>query len=1288
MKNKTKFIKLTNGIMTGILTVSTVTTLNLSSTYKIAKADDTNVTHNTNFEKASPDDKARLSKVAVSLSKIEDYALAKEDLKLEYSNIRKTVLELIKSDETTKEQIEAKILEVTQVKNRLLLSIEKAKSPVPTLDSLTVNILKNDKAVANNIITLNVLRDISYNVDRRLVTNENGIVEINNLLPNSKYEIRVSNRNLKFDRDFIRFTTDENGKINSLDDKDVTKDTISTITFKASEKNTETIQKFNVPFKVIDKDSGEVLSGVELTANVLNPLSSYKNVVSDDNGNANFELEGQVGGKIYTVCIAKNAQFLYDFEPKEITISVDDKGHITTQDSVEKIFKVTKNDRRNLLEELKNKIVEAETVIEKEKSNLNKIELVKALGIIVEKAKEELSKETIPVYVQGYISQLSEKIKELSSSEEILNIENIMISLSGKPLMESLTFEIVEKDRPTQVLKEVNSEFSMLSNIELDKNKEYIIRLKENSNYTVKPINFKFATVDDIQVPVDTRTGEVIYQIDIDEKIANQEIIFIRPTEFSLDSDTNVATTSVFGNNLTDDIEILVKEITSNGEIDSKNVTLASINGTNKKKNIDFNVNNDSFEIKEYKVYLGYSQIDTSTDKFITIVKQANSNENLKQEMTINEFSSMSNGRKISARGAIVNVDVVGTFLDKEKVSIEILKNGIVDNSVNYELNTNTAADKKLTYTLRFLDNNENKENIYTAKLKLDGKEVNGVKDLTFTMKAKVNDNVILGEINPISATYSENRDKVILTFAETISKVDDNLLEKISVAKGIRGNAKDLDYKNLSSSDLVGVSGNKITILLSTPLDENAPYYNIKLANSTIKNNDNIQNNQNVIMLTPTPKVASPKITDYIIKKPILKGSGEVEVEILGENLKLGDSGTRIRVLDVETLKEDKDITKSISYTLDGGKITAKIPLLENKTDKTKSYSLVFYSHLQTEFVKDRIDGKPIISVLPNNVNKDSVTVSNISIGSYLTGASGLIQDGLDRKHTTVSKNDVSKKTEVKIYGTNLSEDLTKVRIFDDNGVEWTIFTSGSDVSGTTISMILPNTKGKGTGIIGGGNYQLLEIILPNNLSKDTTFTYYISVDGSGDLITSQVVRATVETSFASSQKENLDKRTIAIKYVDEKGIEIKENKKIFGYSWFKYNIETPEIENYNYINSNLELSGLFGNEDKEITLIYKKLNNNINNEDFEKYIINKENQNKDILFINRNKASDEVIEKNKELPFEESSIKKEDSSKKVLPKTSVKNSKAKNKSLAILSVSFVCLSLIYLKRKLKNIL
>lgn len=156
------------------------------------------------------------------------------------------------------------------------------------------------------------------------------------------------------------------------------------------------------------------------------------------------------------------------------------------------------------------------------------------------------------------------------------------------------------------------------------------------------------------------------------------------------------------------------------------------------------------------------------------------------------------------------------------------------------------------------------------------------------------------------------------------------------------------------------------------------------------------------------------------------------------------------------------------------------------------------------------------------------------------------------------------SKKTFIHVYGTNLEAKKTRVRIFDERGVEWYIVNQPS-LGAAAFKMVVPAL----IGIDGEGNYQTMEIIGPGNLIGDHTFTYKVAVDSKNydDNVT---VSVTIPASGKTdSGKFDLEKQetTLKLNYVDEDGNKIKEPTTKRSYIFFEEcaaGIYPDSIENY----------------------------------------------------------------------------------------------------------------------------
>ena len=328
-----------------------------------------------------------------------------------------------------------------------------------------------------------------------------------------------------------------------------------------------------------------------------------------------------------------------------------------------------------------------------------------------------------------------------------------------------------------------------------------------------------------------------------------------------------------------------------------------------------------------------------------------------------------------------------------------------------------------------------------------------------------------------------------------------------------------------------------------------------------------------------PLPS-AKPVINSYFDDKVVESAGGEVNVTIKGENLTADN--VKIKVLNPFTAAKEEELSNSITYKKVGDDVVATIKLPANTTSTAKSFNLVFTDALgmkaKVTYTEERGENGRVITVLPAGKTKQDSVLSFVTISSYQAHHS------TDLTTTTTDKGNVSKKTVAHLYGANLKANITKVKIIDQNGVEWPIHTTGSNIEASDYPMMVIGKLGNG--ISGNGTYQEAEIVLPNHLDTDMTFTYVFAPDGV-NFDEAHKVTAVVEKT---TNVRPAVKRTITVKYQDENGKTLKDDKVLTGYSWFNYSVEKDTIDGYKnvIVKDNKALSGKFGTKDQEIVLVY----------------------------------------------------------------------------------------------------
>ena len=398
-----------------------------------------------------------------------------------------------------------------------------------TLDKLVAKVItKDDKPFADVPFRLFEFDRNIPNIVKEARTNSSGelILDTKSLKPNRKYDLRIQKRDKPFLRDNVVFTTDKDGKIKTIDNKVLTSPTAGIIEFKEEKINDNKAKMTQAHFKVVD-EQGNPVKGVELSANgIRTKITTLKNACSDENGIVTLNLESKVNGVDYIVNISKNDQFNWQFKPDAVTLFVTEEGKVnytsgeysTFNNNGENIpvFVVKKIDLNHLKIELQERIKEAEEVL--------KTREIKDLRDILNSAKEELAKpETLPIYVAGYLNDLTkalEKIKNQPENRTKVAVEPVFVSGDNGPVLDELTFQFINVKHPNEVVEQTTG-VAMLGGEELYLNEEYKLTIKDNNSYTFSERLVKAKDLDGYIVLHDAKTNEVIETISVQKKKEN-----------------------------------------------------------------------------------------------------------------------------------------------------------------------------------------------------------------------------------------------------------------------------------------------------------------------------------------------------------------------------------------------------------------------------------------------------------------------------------------------------------------------------------------------------------------------------------------------------------------------------------------------------------------------------------------------------------------------------------------------------------------------------------------------
>ena len=400
-----------------------------------------------------------------------------------------------------------------------------------TLDKLVAKVItKDDKPFGDVPFRLFEFDSNIPNIVKEAKTNASGelTLDAKSLKPNTKYDLRIQKKNTPFLRDNVVFTTDKDGKIKTIDNKAVTQTTTGIIEFKEEKVNDNEVKMTKARFKVVD-EQGNPVKGVELSASgIKTKITTLKNSHSDENGIVTLDLESKVNGVNYIVNVSKNDQFNWQFKPEAVSLFVTEEGKVkyisgdynTFNYNGENIpvFVVKKIDLNHLKTELQEKIKEAEEVL--------KTREIKELRDILNSAKEELAKpETLPIYVGGYLNDLTkalEKIKNQPEQRTKVTVEPAFVKNDKEPVLDSLTFQFTNVKHPNEVV-EKTTELAMLGGEELYLDEEYKLTLKDNTGYTFDERLVKVKNLDGFMVLHDAKTDETIETLSVKEKIQGSE---------------------------------------------------------------------------------------------------------------------------------------------------------------------------------------------------------------------------------------------------------------------------------------------------------------------------------------------------------------------------------------------------------------------------------------------------------------------------------------------------------------------------------------------------------------------------------------------------------------------------------------------------------------------------------------------------------------------------------------------------------------------------------------------
>lgn len=1023
------------------------------------------------------------------------------------------------------------------IQNIEVKEVEKEETPkendIETLDGITAKVIDSTgKAIKDAPFRLYEFDGLIPNIVRQARTGEDGTLTLmsNQLKPNKKYELRIEKRDTAFNRENVIFNTDDDGDIVSIDNKIITANSTGIIEFKEERKNDNEIKTVKSYYKVVD-ENGNPVENVELSVNgIRTKITTLKNARSNKDGIVELDVEAKVNGVDYIVNVSKNDQFNWEFKPDSVNLNVSENGVITYSDSEGKytltdyngtkipVFVVKRVDLNYLKTDLRGKIKEAEAELEKTPN--------KELTDIVTSAKEELAKsETLPIYVKGYIGNLTtalEKIKKSRVDEKPLKkgvIPEMLVRNGKTPELNEVTVEFINKNNPKDKVV-ATSENGMLSNVQLTVGEEYIIKVKGQGD-EVLPNNLVLKEEEGEFIPYKVGTDEFYDSIDLDE-LKKEEITKedLSKTRAELEKLTNRELRTEKGY-VANEGNQTANNAWINARTEAEKV-LKNSNAT--KEQLETAISNLTEKTNDALVGSGKTKV-----KKLIVFSNKDNEDKLKLRAELNRAKTIEEVNAVAEK-------VGGKVTPPRENNTETKQEGS---------NPGTASEKP----------EESKPGTTPEKLVTEDGNIVAVKEAIAQNKLPGKGGLLLLDVE--------------------VKNTDVNKVGLVAYRDGVKTD-------NVTIDKFLTESTNKVSYTITVPKNETSKEVIYKFV-ATV---DGVETNKYLEKIQDA-FVEEAKISNYSLENEVLQGGGEGRLVLKGNNLTT--SNVKIRVFDADSIEENTTLTNSVVYEKRNNNLVAKINFLENNTNTSKSYKVKIYQNgkevnITTLEGRDRRD-KPTFTVVGKGQDSSKPVLSNLTITSYRTSGTGAVNDGVEKTETTVASNQVSKKTEVHLYGANLNEVKTKVKIVDQNGVEWPIEGAESDL----IKMVLAGKSGVNNGILGNGTFQIAEIILPGNLKENMKFTYTFAVDGT-NFDTTHKVHAIVEKTGGQVDPAV---KTITLKYQDETGKKIAEDKVLKAYSHFPVSVGKVDVAGYTFVKVK-DISALNDRigEKTEITYVYKNSN------------------------------------------------------------------------------------------------
>ena len=637
----------------------------------------------------------------------------------------------------------------------------------------------------------------------------------------------------------------------------------------------------------------------------------------------------------------------------------------------------------------------------------------------------------------------------------------------------------------------------------------------------------------------------------------------------------------------------------------------AVITGDKAKKTITLNFpKNDTSKEQVYTIKFNTKGSETDFQENPTVKVTVASSE--QSNMVINELKVKT--PNLPKAGGVNTVTIKGENLESDKLKLEIFK---VENAVETKIEMNYAfvgTSEVQSATLNFPKAKSDKKEVY--KIRLNDKEV------TVTVGGDESGEIV--DFVPSNVYLDNSKTKITLKFDERVFEIND--IETLKAGISFKKSASD-NFEKLKAKDKVEVLEDKIVITLESPIEIKTGA-KIKFEERIIKDGKNRENKSFEQFI----KDAFPTVNEanFVEGEILTKLGGNSKVKLVGENL---SKAVKVKILKNNKYKtSNSEITESANVKVEVVNnteqiITFKLP--ENKTKRAETYSVMvslddgktYSSAIGVNILQNRAK-RLVATVLATDKITDKPILSFMSIQSYGTSGGGTEQPDVTHTYSPVGQE--SKKTWVTMFGANFNKALTKIKIVDENGIEWyPLQNEGTSDSMDNFIMV----SSDGTGIYGNGNTQMFELICPRNVTNpknpngDVTFKFLVAVDGE-NYDEEVFVRATgVNDKGGKKEKLTLDEVSeIKVKHETEDGKVAFKGATVKGYRWSKlrsFNVRPIESSKdfeavkYKIVRADGSVEEKeIGNiheekvkDIKEVTFIYKS---NINLDELNKAITN----------------------------------------------------------------------------------